>query len=111
MRLIYLFSASKNDSDAFYKLGLLSDNSEGLQWFWLAAQQKHVGSMLALAELLIKDSDSDENKTQAAAWAMMAANLSDSEDADKLLEEILKDMAESEKLDASILFTEMFYAD
>jgi len=111
LKIIYKIKASENDPQALFRMGELSNNLNSIQWYWLAAQQKHIKSMIALSRYYMDENNTDKNYIQAAVWLMMAENLSDSEEAHQLMKILEAKMNNNDKLQASILFTEMFYGD
>ena len=104
--VLYRFEAAFKDLNALYQLGLLSEPAESAQWFWLAAESGHIDSMRELAHLFL-----DQDIVRATAWLMMAENLSGITDALFSSSSLLEQMDDEQKLETSILFTEMFYSE
>lgn len=103
LKILYRFKASQGDSDAMYQLGMLYPREDAFHWFWLAAQEGHLLSMVRLSKAY-------DDPVQSAAWLMVAENLGYEDDAYNS-SELLVEMTESEKLEVSRLFTEIYYTE
>ena len=103
--------AAFGNVDAFYQLGLLSEPSESYQWFWMAAEAGHNYAMIELAKLLVNGFSVDPDPVSGAAWLMVAENKLGIVDDSFNSEQIMKELSDSQKLEVSRLFTEIFYRD
>lgn len=101
LSILYRFKASQGDLDAMYELGILYPAEDAFHWFWLAAQEGHVLSMVELSKAY-------EDPVESAAWLMVAENMGYEDDTYRS-SALLEEMTESEKLEVSQLFTEIFY--
>jgi len=110
-RVLYRFLSAKNDIDAMYHLGLLSEDSEAFQWFWMAADNGHSNAMVELAKAYLQVGTLEYDPVQAAVWLMVAENTTGTIDSDLSSAVLLDRMSNDDKVKVSRLFTEIFFSD
>lgn len=105
MKILYTYRASRGDLEAQFKLGRMEPGEEGLQWYWISAQEGYVPSMVELAKQM-----EEKDKIQAAVWLMLAENKG-YKDENFTSKKIMSTMSRNEKLEVSRIFTDLFYRE